>query len=329
MAVVTPFVLSRFPLQDDSRRTARAGGEGRPRRAARGLALAGAAAAALAAAAGSAGCAKIELRLAMNRGVSFFKAHEYEKAVTSFREAIAIDPRYSEAYLDLGLTYMEVYEPGSTHEKDLEYAEGAIEAFKRYVELEPDSEKGKEYLINICTLSQRLPDAIEFFMRDYEKNPRDIEGVRYMAALYHRAGDAEKAIEWYQKAADLDPTNPEAHYSVAVSCWGRSYNAIDLSYERRMEIVDLGLAEMEKALALRPEYYEAISYLSLLYREKAKYDISPAATVTWRQKADELLAKAMELRNKSLAAQAAAAAAAQGDAAPASQAPAAGRTNTP
>jgi hypothetical protein len=259
------------------------------------------------------GCTWYNERRAMNRGVNFYKSKEYEKAAGAFKQAISINPGYAEAHLDLGLTYMSLYEPGSEHPKDVEYASGAIEAFKKYIQLTPDSDKGKEYLINVCKSARRMQDAIDFFLPDVEKNPQDLKKARMIAVLYQMGGNSEKAIEWYAKVAEIDLSNPEAHYSVSVACWARSYNSIDLDYETRMKLIDTGIASMERALQLRTDYYEAYSYLSLLYRERMKYDISPAQSVMWRQKADEHLAKAMELRNKQLAAMAAAAAKAQGD----------------
>ena len=260
----------------------------------------------------AAGCTTISVRLAMNEGVNHFKSKNYEKAVECFKRAISIDSKYDEAYLDLGLTYMELYEPGSEVAKDLEYADGAITAFKSYIELRPDAVKAKDYLINVCSQSKRMQDAIDFFLRDYEKNPNDLKLVQAIAGLYQKAGNADKAIEWFEKMAQLDPTNPEAHYSVGVACWGRSYNSLGLDYETRIALIDKGLASLEKAASMRKDYFEALSYISLLYREKAKYDISPAATVMWRQRAEENLTKAMEIRNAQLAAQAQAAAKAAG-----------------
>lgn len=265
----------------------------------------------------SPGCEVFKKRRAMNEGVGSYKAKRYDDAAESFKRAIRIDQDYAEAYKNLGLTYMQMYEPGSEHPKDIEYADGAIQAFKRYIELDPGNQKGKEYLINICSVSHRMQDAIDFFLKDFDRNPSDLQLVKLIAALYHRAGDTENAIQWFEKAAQLEPTNPEAWYSVGVACWGRSYNSMYLEYEDRMALIDNGLEALDRARQLKKDYYEAITYESLLYREKVKYDISPAATVQWRQKADELLARAMELRNAAMAAQAAAAAAQQGGAAPA------------
>ncbi len=258
----------------------------------------------LAALLGATACETIEWRLAMNEGVGHFKSHEFEKAIASFRKAIRIMPKRSEAHLNLGLTYMELYEPGSTHPKDVEYAEGAIQAFKNYIRLAEDSGKARDYLINICKVSMRMDEAIEFFIEDYNKDPSNLEQVRTMAALFRMAGHMEKAIEFYEKAAELDPGNAEAWYSIGVAAWGQSYNSMGLDYETRMALIDRGLASFEKAKQLRQDYFEAISYESLLYREKSKYDISPAGSAQWRQKADALLTQAMELRNAAMTKQA-------------------------
>ncbi len=249
------------------------------------------------------GCQAVSLRLAMNRGVGHFKGERFEQAAEAFKEAIRLDPKYSEAYLDLGLTYMELYEPGSTHPKDLQFAEGAIESFKRYIRLEPESIRVKDYLINVCSTSGRMDEAIAFFLEDLDKSPNDLNLTRLIASLYHKAGDTTKAIEWFEKAAQLDPKNPEAWYSVGVSCWGHSYNSPFMEYETRMALLDKGIEAFTKAKQLRNEYFEAISYENLIYREKSKYDISPAQAVVWRQKADELLQQAMEIQNRKKAAE--------------------------
>jgi hypothetical protein len=75
-----------------------------------------------------------------------------------------------------------------------------------------------------------------------------------------------------------------------------------MEYDARMAILDKGLMAFTNAKQLRNDYFEAISYENLIYREKMKYDISPAQAVVWRQKADELLQQAMEIQNRAKAA---------------------------
>jgi hypothetical protein len=40
--------------------------------------------------------------------------------------------------------------------------------------------------------------------------------------------------------------------------------------EERERVVDLGIAAFEKALAIDSEYFDALAYINLIYREKAK-----------------------------------------------------------
>lgn len=50
--------------------------------------------------------------LQYNQGIDFYKIGQYEKAITSFKEAIRLDPNYIDAYYNLGsvLEYMQQYD---------------------------------------------------------------------------------------------------------------------------------------------------------------------------------------------------------------------------
>ena len=69
--------------------------------------------------------------------------------------------------------------------------------------------------------------------------------------------------------------------------------------DERRDVVEKGIAALDKALSIEPNYFDALSYINLLYREKGKY----LATVQQNMeageafmKADEYLKKAMEVR---------------------------------
>jgi hypothetical protein len=74
-----------------------------------------------------------------------------------------------------------------------------------------------------------------------------------------------------------------------------------LSEERSAEInqlVDEGIASLKKALELDPEYVDAMQYLNLLYREKAKLTAEEEEKRTWEREADKLALQALELKRK-------------------------------
>ena len=91
-----------------------------------------------------AGCDKIKSKQEIKKGNEFFKAANYEAALASYQEALKLDPGEKKIYKNIGLAYMGLYQPGSKHPKDLEYAQKAIDALKKYMDAYPDDPKAPE-----------------------------------------------------------------------------------------------------------------------------------------------------------------------------------------
>ena len=60
-----------------------------------------------------------------------------------------------------------------------------------------------------------------------------------------------------------------------MACWAQSYNDPMLSAEQRTRIVDIGLDAAKRAIEIKPDYFEAMAYYNLLFREKAKLEADP------------------------------------------------------
>jgi tetratricopeptide (TPR) repeat protein len=103
------------------------------------------------------------------------------------------------------------------------------------------------------------------------------------------------AKEFYKKASEVDPNDPEPYYSVAVIDWTQTYvprqeeraklgmkpedslpakdkKVCALMKEKNTANVQEGIDNLNKALQLRPDYDDAMAYMNLMYRERA--DIS-------------------------------------------------------
>ncbi len=256
------------------------------------------------------GCTFVQTRMAMKEGNEAFNLQKFEKAAESYVKVIEMDPTYAEAHRNLGLAYLTLYQPGSTHEKDLMYARGAIEAFQDYLLLDPANEDVRSYLIEMCQNSHNEQEAIRYFEDEHRRHPDDVQTIAQIGSLYTRLGDIDKAIEWMEKRVDLEPDNPEAYYTIGVNCWARSYNRMDLTNEARFEILDRGLAALDKAIELKPDYGDAYAYKNLIYRQKAAFAMAPAERVEFTNMADQFQARAIELLKAKREAEAAAAAAA-------------------
>lgn len=219
-------------------------------------------------------CNKLRAKVDVKQGNDMYAAKKYEDAIAKYKTALGEDSTLTIVWLNLGLSYMALYVPGSTHPKDVEYATQAINAFKEYLKYFPDDPKVNEYLITMYLNAERMDDAIGYFEDHLKKNPNDVETMQKLAFIYAKAGKFDDAFRWYQNRTHVEPNNPEAWYTVGVICWERVYKFMDVPAEEKARLIDVGMDALNKAIQINSKYSEAYLYINLLYREKAKL-ISP------------------------------------------------------
>jgi hypothetical protein len=64
------------------------------------------------------------------------------------------------------------------------------------------------------------------------------------------------------------------------------------------QYVDEGIDAIEKAIGMRPDYFDAMEYQNLLWREKAKFETDEEAKAELIRKADLIAQQALMLRLK-------------------------------
>ena len=250
------------------------------------------------------GCNKIKSKQEIKKGNDFFKATQYQTALAAYQEALRLDPNTKKLHKNIGLAYMGLYQPGSKHPKDLEYAAKAIEHLKIYTEAFPQDRKAREFLVSLYLTTERFDDAIAFYQGMVKDDPKDTRAMQSLAQMYFKKGDVDNAVMWLKRrlAAETTPeAKAEVYYFIGVQAWDRSYNFPDIDPVQRMHIVDEGLDALNKALQIRPDYFEALSYINLLYREKAKIETDPVKQQEYTDTANKYLQQALELRKKALA----------------------------
>ena len=252
------------------------------------------------------GCQAMQVRLALKKGNELYRAQKYEEAIEEYQKILNIDRSNWDANYLIAVSYMALYHPGSPHPKDVEYADKAIKGFEGCLQLEaPDAqttEKVRGFYLGLLSAADRSDKAIAYLEAALQKNPTDAALMNQLAALHNKRGEFEKALEYFEKRAAIDPGNKEVWYTVGVACWDRSYHGgILVSNEERERIVLKGLEALEKALSLDPEYFDALSYINLLYREQAKYLAATGRAQETGEallKADSFMKKAQALQKK-------------------------------
>jgi tetratricopeptide (TPR) repeat protein len=248
--------------------------------------------------AGVSGCNKLRARDLLNKGVAAFKNAQFDAAVEDFKQAKELDPDLVNARLYLATAYASQYIPGAPSDENMRHGQEAITEYK---------------------------DVLE-------KDPNNLSAIDGLASiLYQMAGqpyDEKKFDEsksYHQKHIALRPNDPQPYYSIGVIDWAIAYRGnteIRADYNKAHinkqvkdtdplppdvrtdyttkygTLVDDGIASLKKAIELKPDYDDAMTYLNLLYRRKADMVESSTERDQYTKMADDLLDKVKEIKQK-------------------------------
>ena len=122
-------------------------------------------------------------------------------------EAIALDPKYAEAYVLLGVTYyLEVFQ-GTTRPKDV--IPKATELIQKALAMNGSLAEARSSLGVLYTWSGRYDEGIAEAERGVELDPNSGQANYNLAVVLRWAGKPKEAIPVLQKAIRLEPMAPD------------------------------------------------------------------------------------------------------------------------
>jgi tetratricopeptide (TPR) repeat protein len=152
----------------------------------------------------------VEAYEAFAKGMLNMRIESYEaldRAVLFFERAVALDPGYARAHLQLGSTY----DVKAAYLTTPELHERAIESFRRAIELAPDLVVAWKELGSALTSLGREEEGIEAVQRALALDPADAPSHAALArAFFIGRADFERAAAEYETALRL---NPQAGWS--------------------------------------------------------------------------------------------------------------------
>ena len=169
---------------------------------------------------------------------------------------------------------------------------------QRMIQLDPSDTTNYFALAKIYEDAGNIDEAEAMLMKAKEAKPKDAAVYQQLAGFYQRQGDFEKLIAAVQQRSDLEPNNPEAHYAVSTYYWDEAYRNTRLTDAQKREYVKNGLASVDKAIALNPNYVEALTYRGILLRIAAAMEKDAARQKQLLSEASALQEKAVGLKKK-------------------------------
>jgi tetratricopeptide (TPR) repeat protein len=240
-----------------------------------------------------AGCDKVNARIEIREANDAYAKEDYATALQRYERARQIDSSFPELDRMIAYSLIGMYVPEDKSPANVKNADAAIVELRKYLRKRPDDNIAREALINLYLNADRMTEAINYFREWLKTNPNDIDAVRSVATLYARQGNFQESLNWYEKITLLDSRNPEAFYTYGVVCYEKVAKNPPADMAERMEIIEKGKRALERAMALRAEYFEAMVYLQLLYRQQAPLETEP-------ERQQELLAEADRIRNEAI-----------------------------
>ncbi|XP_034003094.1 intraflagellar transport protein 88 homolog isoform X6 [Trematomus bernacchii] len=188
----------------------------------------------------------------INKGNTVFVKQDYEKAAEFYKEALRNDSSCTEALYNLGLTY-----------KKLNRLDEALDCFLKLhailrnsaqvmyqlanlYELLEDPQQAIEWLIQVLSVTHTDPQALaklgelydsegdksqafQYYYESFRYYPSNIDVIEWLGAYYIETQFCEKAIQFFERATLIQPTQVKWQLMVA-SCYRRSGN-----YQKALE----------------------------------------------------------------------------------------------
>nr|XP_019956240.1 PREDICTED: intraflagellar transport protein 88 homolog isoform X1 [Paralichthys olivaceus] len=188
----------------------------------------------------------------INKGNTLFVKQDYEKAAEFYKEALRNDSSCTEALYNLGLSY-----------KKLNRLEEALDCFLKLhailrnsaqvmyqlahlYELLEDSQQAIEWLMQVISVTPTDPQALaklgelhdgegdksqafQYYYESFRYFPSNIDVIEWLGAYYIETQFCEKAIQYFERATLIQPTQVKWQLMVA-SCYRRSGN-----YQKALE----------------------------------------------------------------------------------------------
>lgn len=239
------------------------------------------------------GCSKLKARMELMDGVQAYKAGKIERAIEHFKNAVALDKDLKTAKLYLATAHMQQYVPGINTPDNDANAQQAIEEYQQVLAEDP-------------------------------KATERVASLKGIASLYMNMKQFSQSAEYFKKAIDADPNDPEAYYSVGVIDWTDAYTdtasrktkaglaGVEAPMKTKQELrlcdeikavdepkVDDGLKMLQAAMEKRELYDDAMTYMNLLYLRKADMACNdPEAAAQYKKMSEKYADMAMDARKK-------------------------------
>ena len=237
-------------------------------------------------------------KLAYNMGVKFFDDKNYAGAIAKYKMALAANPNFAKAYINLGSAY-----------QILEFYDSAISILNQGINLKPNDISGYTD-IGLCYYkTKQYANATEAYKKMLELDPNSADAFVGMGNISMDNNDFDNALNNMQKALNINPKKIEALNGMGyIYLQRKNYKEasayLKKSYEQKQDDFNI-LAQLGFCALQLNESGEAVQYFNRMLKinpndNKTYYNLAYA----YKEAGDEAKAKEYKEKGDELAARA-------------------------
>ena len=193
------------------------------------------------------------------------------KVISSMKKYIAIKPKDAEAHRDLGDVLYE--------QKDLD---GALESYRTALKIDPGIKGFYKRYAEIVIAKGQIDEVITTLTGVIKAGEADLGTYTTLGMMFQKKKIYGKAIEMYQKALQIDPSNIDALSALATSQSANGdLNAAVISYEQAIMMNNQAVAELKELAGLYTKLGREDEGIKILkkYLDKKQDDTEAAQIV--------------------------------------------------
>jgi TolB-like protein len=136
------------------------------------------------------------------RGVDYYYAEDYLKAIEALKQSVALDANYAPAWARLGSAYS-VH--GSLNFGGREFYDRAQTAYERALALDPNQHEARAFLADLLVDTGRFEQAVPLLRTVFATHPDDALARWELSYAYRFGGMLEQSIAEAERSRAADP----------------------------------------------------------------------------------------------------------------------------
>lgn len=221
--------------------------------------------------AASTGCRKFNSRRLINEGNKLYKEGKFEEAASTYEEALK-EQDLDTGHYNLGITYVKLFVPGSTSDKNKAYADRAAAELGKWLEGHPKDNDVRNMMTNVWIDAGDFEKALAYWEKEHDADPKNRDVVSQLAGINLKADRFDDMTKWVLMDVDLAPNNEgkvNSLINLGNAVWQELRDKNQKQGAVRIHIADTGIAALQRVLSMDPNNEKAEGLLAALFNFRA------------------------------------------------------------